>query len=162
MTLSPGVYCISGVGLLTSQLTLNGGANAVWIFKAASSITPISGSVVMAGGGSACNVYWELGTSASFNNTAFAGNVLAGKAITFTGTSSSLVGRALAQTDVTMTGANITACAAGKGKGKGDGDDKGDKGDKDHNKGDKDHDKGDKGDKDHGGDHGDGRGGHDS
>ena len=119
MTLSPGVYCISGVGLLTSQLTLNGGANQIWIFKAASSITPIGGSVVMAGGGSACNVYWELGTAASFDNTDFAGNVLAGTAITFTGNGSSLVGRALAKSDVTLTGANIAACAGSNGGGKG-------------------------------------------
>jgi len=169
--LEPGVYCISGVGLLTSQLTLNGGANAIWVFKAASSITPIGGSVVMAGGGNACNVYWQVTGAVDLNNTAFVGNVLTGTAITFTGaappgTASSLVGRALAQSDVTMTGANITACAAGNGngKGKGKGDDDGDKDhhDKDHHDKDKGHggDKGDK-DKDHRGDHGDSRGGRD-
>jgi hypothetical protein len=118
--LSPGIYCISGVGLLTSQLTLNGGANGIWIFKAATSITPIGGSVVMAGGGTACNVYWQLGTAASFDNTDFVGNVLAGSAITFTGIGSSLAGRALAKTNVTLTGANIAACGtAGAGGGKG-------------------------------------------
>src|ERR1700737_3154440 len=54
-TLEPGVYCITGAGLLTSQLTLNGGgnSNAVWIFKAASDLTPKNGSVVMANGGNA-------------------------------------------------------------------------------------------------------------
>jgi len=158
--LEPGVYCISGVGLLTSRLTLNGGANAIWIFKAASSITPIGGSVVMAGGASACNVYWQVTSAVDLKNTAFVGNVLAGTAISFTGaappaTGSSLAGRALAQSLVSMTGANITACTAGKGH-KGHKGHKGDKDDKDH-KGDK----GDKGDKDRGGDHGDGRGGHD-
>ncbi len=162
LVLSPGIYCIAGVGLLTSQLTLNGGANAVWIFKAASSLTPIGGSVVMAGGGNACNVYWELGTAASFDNTAFAGNVLAGSAITFTGTNSSLAGRALAQTDVTLTGASITGCAGGsKGHGGGDNDGDGDHGDKDHHHDhDKDHhhdrDKGHDGDRDSHNDRGDG------
>lgn len=169
--LEPGVYCIAGVGLLTSQLTLNGPANAVWVFKAASSITPIGGSVVMAGGGNACNVYWQVTSAVDLKNTAFVGNVLTGTAITFTGaaptgTASSLVGRALAQSDVTMTGANITACTAGNGGGRGDDDaDHEGRGDKDHH--DKDHhdkdkghggEKGDK-DKDHGGDHGDRRGG---
>jgi hypothetical protein len=112
LTLSPGVYCITGVGLLTSQLTLNGGGNtdAVWIFKADSSITPIGGSVVMANGGQACNVYWHLGTAASLDATQFAGNILAGSAITFTGVGSSLNGRAMAKTAVTATGATITAC----------------------------------------------------
>lgn len=110
LSLSPGVYCISGVGLLTSQLTLDAGndANAVWIFKAASSITPIGGSVVMANGGNACNVYWRTGTSVSLDATTFLGNILAGSSVTFTGVGSSLVGRALAQTDVTMTGATIS------------------------------------------------------
>jgi len=117
-TLSPGIYCISGVGLLTGQLTLNGPSNGIWIFKAASSLTPIGGEVVMAGGGQACNVYWQLGTAASLDATKFVGTILAGSAVTFTGVGSSLVGRALAKTNVTMTGANITdTCAAQPGPG---------------------------------------------
>jgi Ice-binding-like len=120
-TLLPGIYCISGAGggdapaLLTSPLMLNanGNSNAVWIFKGVS-ITPINGSVVMAGGGQACNVYWRLGTTAVFDgNTDFVGNVLAGTAISFTGVGSSLNGRALAQSLVSMTGANVSACTGG-------------------------------------------------
>jgi hypothetical protein len=118
LTLSPGVYCISGTGLLTSQLTLNGGKNAVWIFKAASDLTPIGGSVVMAGGGQACNVYWQTGTAVDLLNTDFLGNILAGSAITFSGVGSSLIGRALAETAVTVTGADIVACEGGNGHGK--------------------------------------------
>jgi len=106
--LSPGVYCISGVGLLTSQLTLDGPSDGIWIFKATTSLTPIGGSVVMAGGGQASNVYWQTGTAVSLDNTDFVGNVLAGSAITFTGVGSSLVGRALAKTAVTMTGATVS------------------------------------------------------
>jgi hypothetical protein len=106
--LSPGFYCISGVGLLTSPLTLNGPSDGIWIFKATTSLTPIGGSVVMAGGGQARNVYWQTGTAVSLDNTKFLGNILAGSAITFTGVGSSLDGRALAKTAVTMTGANIS------------------------------------------------------
>jgi len=122
-TLSPGTYCISGVGLLTSQLTLDGPSNGIWIFKAASSLTPINGSVVMAGGGQACNVYWQTGTAVSLDGTKFVGTILAGSAITFTGVGSSLVGRALAKTEsVTMTGASITdTCASQPGPGPGPG-----------------------------------------
>ncbi len=117
--LSPGVYCFSGVATLTGTLTLDlaadggGDGSGVWIFKG-TSITPINGSVVMANGGDACNVYWRLGTTAVFDGTThFVGNVLAGTAISFTGTTgSSLNGRALAQSLVSMTGANITACSA--------------------------------------------------
>ncbi len=112
--LSPGVYCITGVGTLTGQLTLAGPSTGIWIFKAASSITPIGGSVVMANGGNACNVYWRtVGLVSLDSGTKFVGTILAGSAITFTGVGSSLAGRALAQTDVTMTGASISACNGG-------------------------------------------------
>jgi hypothetical protein len=117
--LSPGVYCFSGVATLTGTLTLDlladsgGDGSGVWIFKG-TSITPINGSVVMANGGNACNVYWRLGTTAVFDGaTHFVGNVLAGTGISFTGTTgSSLNGRALAQSLVSMTGGNISACSA--------------------------------------------------
>jgi hypothetical protein len=153
-TLEPGVYCITTTGLLTSQLTLRGGPTDIWIFKAASDLNPKNGSVVMAGGATGCNVYWQIGSSVDLLNTAFVGNVLAGTAISFSGaaptaTGSSLAGRALAiSASVTMTGANIVACAAGNGSGNGNGDGNDDG---DHGKGDKDH-----GDKGHGDDgHGD-------
>jgi Ice-binding-like len=116
LTLAPGVYCIGAVANLTGKLTLdptapNGDGGSVWIFKGGS-ITPSGGgSVVMAGGGNACNVYWQLATTATFSGTTFVGNILAGTAITFTG--SSLAGRALAQADVTMTASSsITSCGA--------------------------------------------------
>ena len=117
MTLSPGVYCISGVGLLTGTLTLAGPSNGIWIFKGDTSITPIGtatlrSTVLMANGGQACNVYWRLGTAATFSLTDFVGNVLAGSAITFSG--STLAGRALAKIEsVTMTGSSIAACNGG-------------------------------------------------
>lgn len=170
-SLAPGLYCMSGVVRLTGQLTLNGGANDTWIFKSGTpttSLTPIGGSVVMAGSGSTCNVYWQVATAASFDNTRFVGNVLAGTAITFTGTHSSLAGRALAQTaDVTLTGASITGCTGGNGNGGGNDKGKGHDKDKDHRghhgKSHGDHDDHGKGhgDNDHRGDQGNDRGGHD-
>ncbi len=157
-TLFPGVYCISATGLLTKKLTLSGGPNDTWIFKA-TSITPIGGSVVMFGG-NACNVYWQVG-AASFVDTAFAGNVLSGSAITFEGTHSSLIGRALAKTKVTLTGAHIAACTAsggGGGGGGGDDDDNGNGGGDDHHgDGDKDDHHGDGDKDDHHAHHGEGR-----
>jgi len=115
--LSPGLYCISGVGLLTSQLTLDGPSAGIWIFKASTSLTPINGSVVMAGGGQACNVYWHTGTAVTLDSaTQFLGTILAGTAVTFTGVGSSLSGRVLAKTAVTATGASISGnCAAQPG-----------------------------------------------
>lgn len=108
LVLPPGLYCISGVGLLASQLTLDGPSDGLWIFKASTSLTPINGAVVMAGGAQARNVYWHTGTAVSLDATKFVGTILAGTAITFTGVGSSLNGRALAKTAVTATGASIS------------------------------------------------------
>jgi len=113
--LSPGVYCISGVGLLTGPLTLNGPSTGIWIFKAATSLTPIGGSVVMDGGGQPCNVFWAPSAAATMTTSAFKGNILAGDAIdgSITLTGGTLAGRVLANVAVTMTGASVIGCVSG-------------------------------------------------
>ncbi len=112
MTLKPNVYCFNTTADLTSgTLTLEGPADGIWIFQIGTGITTATTSVVMAGGGQPCNVFWETGTTATIGEgTDFQGNILAGSGISFTGGSSSFVGRALANTAVTMTGAHITPC----------------------------------------------------
>jgi Ice-binding-like len=112
-TLAPGVYCFPSTtaDLTTGTLTLAGPSSRVWVFQVGTAITTGTAHVVMAGGASACNVYWVLGTAATIGTgTKFQGNILAGSAVTFTGANSSLVGRALAQTAVTMTGTTISGC----------------------------------------------------
>jgi Ice-binding-like len=114
-TLAPGVYCFDTTALLTvGNLTLDGPSNATWVFQIGTALTTDTSDVIMAGGGQACNVFWQLGTAATIGtNTAFQGNILAGSAVTFTGTGSSLVGRAMAKTAVTTTGTSISgSCAA--------------------------------------------------
>lgn len=155
-TLGPGVYCFPNTtaALSTGILTLNGSASDVWVFQVGTGITTAGpGQVVVAGGASACNVYWVVGTAATIGTgTKFLGNILAGSAVTFTGTGSSLAGRALAKTAVTMTGTTITGCSGtvvgppGNGGNDGDEDDNNDHQD-DH--GDGNHHDGDH----HGGDH---------
>jgi len=110
-TLGPGVYCFATTADLTSgTLTLKGPSSGVWVFQVGTGITTDTANVVM-DGGSPCNVYWALGTTATIGkNTNFQGNILAGTAVTFTGANSSLVGRALAKTAVTMTGTTISGC----------------------------------------------------
>jgi hypothetical protein len=104
-TLSPGVYCSSGAAGLTGQLVLDAGndANAVFIFQIGSTLTTAVGSsVVMANGGQARNVFWQVGTSATLGvDTALLGNILASASVTFT-TGASLTGRALVRAAVTM------------------------------------------------------------
>lgn len=100
-TLTSGVYCFSSSASLTGTLTLNsqGDPNAVFIFKVGSTLTTASNSSVsMINGGSLCNAYWQIGSSATLGtNTSFGGNILASTSITLT-TGAGVTGRLLAQT----------------------------------------------------------------
>lgn len=102
-TLAPGVYCFDSSASLGGQLRLDGKgkSDAKWIFQIASTITTASNaSVVMVNKAQPCNVFWQVGSSATLGSgTAFKGNVLAFSSITVVN-GTSLVGRAL-----TVTGA---------------------------------------------------------
>jgi hypothetical protein len=100
-TLTPGVYSspsASSMGL-TGELTLDaqGNADAVFVFQVGSTLTTgPSSSVVLIGGAQACNVFWQVGSSATLDtNTAFVGNILADQSITLN-TGASVEGRLLA------------------------------------------------------------------
>lgn len=118
LTLTPGVYTFSSSALLTGTLTLNaeGDPNAVWIFKIGSELTTASNSsVVFINGGSGCNVFWQVGTSATLGTTtAFQGNILALASITLNTGATIIPGRALAQTGAVTLDTNTinsSACA---------------------------------------------------
>jgi hypothetical protein len=113
--LAPGVYCFDAAATLTGQLTLDGPSDGIWIFKIGTfgtgALTGTSFSVVMADGGQACNVYWQVAEAATMTDSVFQGNILAGAAVTIT--RGSLVGRALAKdAAVTMTGTNVHGSCA--------------------------------------------------
>jgi Ice-binding-like len=79
-TLIPGVYAGGALGL-TGVLTLNaaGDPNAVFVFKAASSLITGSGSRVnLINGASSCNVFWQVTSSATLGaGSSFRGSILA-------------------------------------------------------------------------------------
>jgi hypothetical protein len=91
LTLTPGLYVnsssveILGTGA-NAILTLDaqGDANAVFIFKMASTFTMGTGtSIVLSGGAQAKNVFWQVGSSATLDTTSiFKGNILANASIT--------------------------------------------------------------------------------
>ena len=115
LILTPGVYCFSSSAQLTGTLTLNaqGNANAVFIFQIGSTLTTASGSsVVLINGGSPCNVFWQVGSSATLGTTtSFVGNILALTSITLT-TSASVTGRALARNGAVTLDTNTVTTAA--------------------------------------------------
>ena len=97
-SLTPGVYSASSSMSLNGTLTLVGDANSVFIFQAVSTlITSPASRVVLSGGVQACNVYWQVGSSATIaTTTSFVGNILALASITMQ-TGATLQGRALAR-----------------------------------------------------------------
>ena len=117
ITLTPGVYCFDAAATLTGLLTLDGPANGTWIFKIGTSgtgaLTGTNFSVVMAGGGSSCNVNWWVAEAATMTTSSFIGTILAGAAIT--STDGSFTGDALAKAAVTIKGSSLTGCVGGQG-----------------------------------------------
>jgi hypothetical protein len=107
--LTPGIYSVGAADLPAgTTLTLNDPTGTgVFIFNVGSSLTANTGSSVI-GTANPCNIYWQVGTSATLNGTSFRGTVIADASITV-GAGSNLTGRALAGTGatgaVTMAGA---------------------------------------------------------
>ncbi len=112
-TLTPGVYCFSSSAQLTGPLALNalGDPDAVFIFKIGSTLTTASNSSVLVfNGGNTCNVFFQVGSSATLGtDTSFDGNIIAQASITLN-TRASIDGRALAlEGAVTMDTNNISS-----------------------------------------------------
>jgi len=115
LTLTPGVYCFSSSAQLTGILTLDavGDTNAIWVFQIGSTLTTAgSSSVDVINGGQDCNVFWQVGSSATLGTgTALRGNILALTSITLD-TGAGMSGRALARNGaVTLDKNNVAVCA---------------------------------------------------
>uniref|UniRef100_UPI000A6D5A02 ice-binding family protein n=1 Tax=Streptomyces torulosus TaxID=68276 RepID=UPI000A6D5A02 len=99
-TLVPGVYKVPVSAEITGTLTLNGqgNPNAVWVFQVGSTLTTASASrVLFTNGANPCNVYWQIGSSATLGtNSRFVGNILALASISAT-TGTTVNGRLLAR-----------------------------------------------------------------
>ncbi len=125
LTLTPGVYKASSSIGLTGTLTLDaqGDPSAVFIFQVGSTLTTASGShVALINGAQACNVFWQIGSSATLGTS----SVLSGDILALTSISVNngvtVQGSALARNGaVTLNNDTISAahCTSGTGTGSG-------------------------------------------
>ncbi len=108
-TLAPGVYEWGTSVIVPTDLTLNGSATDVWIFKVAGTFNMAADmSVVLTGGALPENIFWQVSEAVTVGaRTHFEGVILGQTSVTF-GDLSSLDGRILAQTAVTLGATTVT------------------------------------------------------
>lgn len=113
---TPGVYCVTGAASVGSGgITLNGAGT--YVFRMNGALTTVANSVVtLAGGASACNVWWTPTAATTLGaNSTFAGTDIDASGITI-GNVSTWTGRALAFGGTVTTSRNtintVPACSA--------------------------------------------------
>lgn len=117
-TLAPGVYCFSTSVALTGTLFLDAqnNPNATWVFQVGSTLTVANGgNVIMLNGtaSSACNVYWQVGSSATLGTTSsLLGNIVSAIATTLNTGALIPVGRAMSLSGAVNLDGNTISKAA--------------------------------------------------
>jgi hypothetical protein len=103
LTLAPGLYKW-GTGLLIStDVTLSGGPDDVWIFQVAGTLNQASAKrMILAGGARAKNIFWQVAGAVTIGTTAHFEGVVLAKTMIAVNTGATVRGRLLAQTAVTL------------------------------------------------------------
>lgn len=105
----PGVYKWSTIVTASSDFTLSGNEDDVWIFQIADNLNISSDvTLTLSGGALASNIYWQVAGAATIGTNAnFAGIILSKTAIHLQ-TGATHIGKLLAQTAVTLDQNTIT------------------------------------------------------
>ncbi len=109
MILPPGVYRWNGGLDIPASATLTGSATDVWIFQITGTLDVAAmTNIVLTGGAQPRNVFWKVSGAVTLGAMAhLEGVVLAATAFT-SGAGTTIKGRVLSQTDVTITGSTLT------------------------------------------------------
>jgi hypothetical protein len=103
LTLVPGLYKWGTGVLISSDVTLSGGPNDVWIFQIAGKITQANGTKIhLAGGALAKNIFWQVAGLVALGTTSHFEGIIMSKTLISLATGASINGRLLAQTAVTL------------------------------------------------------------
>ena len=103
LTLEPGLYKWGTGVLITTDVTLSGGPDDVWIFQIAGTLNQGNATrVTLAGGARAKNIFWQVAGAATIGTTAHFEGILLAKTLIAVNTGASVTGRLLAQTAVTL------------------------------------------------------------
>ena len=103
LTLAPGLYQWGTDLMISTDVTLSGGPNDVWIFQVAGNLNQASATrVTLAGGALPKNIFWQVAGAATIGTTAHFEGVVLGKTLVAVNTGASANGRLLAQTAVTL------------------------------------------------------------
>ena len=103
LTLTPGLYKWATGLLITTDVTLSGGPNDVWIFQVAGTLNQGNATrVTLAGGALPKNIFWAVAGAVTLGTTAHFEGVILAKSMIAVNTGASVNGRLLAQTAVTL------------------------------------------------------------
>lgn len=110
LTLAPGLYKWTSTLTIPSDVTLEGGANDVWIFQVSGDLMlSADKAMVLSGGAESTNIFWQVAGSVELGTTSHAEGVVLSKTAIDLQTGASINGRLLAQTAVTLAKATVTA-----------------------------------------------------
>ncbi|WP_198674867.1 ice-binding family protein [Rhodoferax ferrireducens] len=102
-TLAPGLYKWGTGVSISTDVTLSGGPNDVWILQIAGTLTQAAATkVILAGGAQAKNVFWQAADVVAIGTTAHFEGIILAKTMIALKTGASMNGRLLAQTAVTL------------------------------------------------------------
>jgi hypothetical protein len=108
-TLTPGLYKWSSGVSIPIEVTLNGDANAVWIFQIAQNLTVANGAhVVLTGGALPQHIFWQVAGEVTLGTTSHFKGIILSKTLIAMKTGTIMHGRALAQTAVTLDATQLT------------------------------------------------------
>jgi hypothetical protein len=110
LTLAPGLYKWGTDLLISTDVTLNGGPDDVWVFQIAGKIIQADGKkVLLSGGAVAKNIFWQTFGVVTLGSSAHSEGIIMAKTSINLGTGASVNGRLFAQTAVTLKGNAVTA-----------------------------------------------------